>query len=145
MVSKKYYKATGTTVSGPRLKKRGGGCPQPQTTTLAALLGQRRRSKYRAQPTVVAGVRFASKAEARRHAELRLLERAGIVSQLRLQVWFPLVVSGTKVASYVADFVYLDSAGRQVVEDVKGFRTPTYRLKQKLMRAIHGIEIKEIK
>ena len=45
---------------------------------------------------------------------------------------------------YVADFVYRDSAGQMVVEDVKGVRTQGYRIKRHLMLAVHGIEVREV-
>ena len=107
-----------------------------------------RRSKYRAQPQIVNGERFASKLEARRWAELQILERAGEIRALRRQVWFPLTVNGELVAHYVADSVYEDKreSWALVVEDQKSPATrklSTYRLKVKLMRACHGIEIRE--
>jgi hypothetical protein len=46
---------------------------------------------------------------------------------------------------YLADFVYLDATGAQVVEDVKGAVTPEFRLKRKLMLHVHGIEVKEVR
>jgi hypothetical protein len=50
-----------------------------------------------------------------------------------------------KAVRYVADFVYIDNdTGRMVVEDTKGFRTPDYIIKRKLMLKVHGITIKEI-
>lgn len=106
------------------------------------------RSKYGAVPVVIDGVRFASRGEAQRYAELRLLEQAKAISNLRLQVRYPLVVNTVQVASYVADFVYFERpAGEgvwsQVVEDYKGVRTPVYRLKKRLMLACYGIDIRE--
>jgi len=47
------------------------------------------------------------------------------------------------IGSYRADFTYVNEDGQPIVEDVKGFRTPVYRLKKKLMRALYGIEILE--
>jgi len=96
-----------------------------------------RKSKYAAIPTVVDGIRFASKREARRYGELRLLERAGEIASLELQPTFPCVVSGAKVCTYIADFAYTSEAGKRVVEDVKGVKTPVYRLKKKLVEAIY--------
>ena len=69
---------------------------------------------------------------------------AGIISDLRLQVPYVITVNGLKICKYVADFVYIDK-GYEVVEDVKGMKTPTYNLKKKLMKAVHGIEIQEVK
>lgn len=109
---------------------------------------RRSYSKYRAVPTVVDGHRFASKAEARRYSELRLLEKAGKIRWLVLQPVFEFVVNEHLVAKYRADFSYYESlsAVREqiVVEDVKGVKTPVYKLKAKLMKALHGIEIREI-
>lgn len=99
--------------------------------------------KYRNQPTRVNGIRFDSKREAKRWSELLLLEMAGRIANLRRQIRFRLNVLGVEVCQYVADFVYIE-AGQMIVEDVKGFRTPVYRLKAKLMKAIHGIEIREV-
>jgi hypothetical protein len=104
-----------------------------------------RRHKFGAVPTVVKGIRFASKAEARRFATLSLLERAKEISGLELQPSYKLEVNGQLVCTYRADFRYRTKDGKTVVEDVKGIKTPEYRLKAKLMKAIHGIEILETK
>lgn len=101
-----------------------------------------RPHKFGAKRTVVDGVAFPSKKEARRWSELLLLERAGKISQLTRQNSYDLVVNGMSVGRYVADFGYLE-AGVRVTEDSKGMLTPVYRLKKKLMLAIHGIEILE--
>lgn len=102
-------------------------------------------SKYRSKRTTVDGITFASKAEARRYGELKLLERAGKIQGLELQPRFDLVVMGRKVARYVADFAYTERAtGKPVLEDVKGMKTPVYRLKAKLMQALYGITISEV-
>lgn len=103
-------------------------------------------NKYRAKKTVVDGIKFDSKREARRYQELRLLERAGEIARLNLQVRYPLEVNGHKIGRYTADFVYCDSDGMLVVEDVKSPATKKardYVLRKKLMLAIHGIEIRE--
>lgn len=120
-----------------------------------------RVSKYRAVPTVVDGVRFASKREAARYQELKLLERAGKIEDLELQPEFAIhvpIMTGTvkgavksvpvrsvPVAVYRADFAYVDwYSGGRVVEDVKGVRTPVYRLKKKLVEAQYGVRIHEV-
>lgn len=99
--------------------------------------------KYRNEPTEVDGRKFDSLAEARRYRELTRLRDAGEISQLRLQPRYPIVINGIPVCVYVADFSYIGSTGI-VVEDVKGVRTAVYRLKNKLMRAVHGIDITEV-
>lgn len=98
--------------------------------------------KYHNEITVLEGIKFHSKKEADRYGDLRLLEKAKEISKLKLQVKFLLVIDGEQVSSYIADFTYL-KAGKLVVEDVKGFKTEGYRLKKKLMAALHKIEILE--
>lgn len=106
--------------------------------------------KYHAKPTVTDGIRFASKAEAARYLELVLLQRAGAIRDLELQPAFPITVYGRDGSPhtpivYVADFRYRSGQeGILVVEDVKGVRTPVYRLKKKLVEAQYGITITEI-
>ena len=98
-------------------------------------------TKYRAQPTIVDGIRFHSKGEARRYSELRLLELAGEISNLELQPRFEIVGPiPRKVASYFADFSYFEDS-RRVVEDFKGHDTPLSKLKRKLVETIYGITI----
>lgn len=102
-------------------------------------------TKYGAIPTEVDGVVFASKAEARRYGELKLMAAAGEIADLELQPKFSLVVNGVKVGAYVGDFRYVDArSGAVTIEDVKGVRTPVFRLKAKLVKAIYGIDITEI-
>lgn len=108
----------------------------------------RTKSKYRNKKTDG----FDSKKEARRAAELRLLERQGVIKDLRFQVSYELLpcqrgLDGMvieRAVVYRSDFTYLDSAGRTIVEDVKGIRTPLYILKRKLMLWVHDIQITEI-
>ena len=102
-----------------------------------------RLNKYRAIKTVcAAGHKHDSKKEAARCDVLHLLLKAGQVSDLKLQPTFLIEIGGHKVCKYKADFAYRQG-GADVVEDVKGIKTPTYRLKAKLLRATHGITILE--
>jgi hypothetical protein len=105
-------------------------------------------SKYKNQPTVVDEILFASRKEAARYSELKMLQRVGIISDLRWQVPYELQVNGVAICKYIADFCYLDQSGREVIEDVKGQRSGSayalYRLKAKLMLACHGIRIVEM-
>jgi hypothetical protein len=102
----------------------------------------RRCGKYNAKKTVLDGVTYASKLEARRANELAMLERAGAIVGLQRQVPFDLNVNGHLICRYIADFCYTTAeTGESVVEDVKGMLTPEFRLKAKLMEAIHGIVI----
>lgn len=101
------------------------------------------RSKYRAVRVVDAVLgSFDSKREYTRWCELQVLEAAGVISDLRRQVRYRLDVNGVHVCDYVADAVYAEGL-EQVVEDTKGVRTAVYRIKAKLMLAVHGIKIRE--
>lgn len=74
------------------------------------------------------------------------MESAGAIQALRRQVRIPILANGIRVCVYVADFVYVQ-AGRRVVEDVKSAytrRLPVYRLKKKLLAALHAIEVQEV-
>lgn len=101
-------------------------------------------SKYKNIRTVVDGQAFDSKREAHRFGELKMLERSGIITELRCQPKFPLMVNGVKICTYIADFHYIGQDGREVVEDVKGMRTATYILKAKLMIACYGVRVVEV-
>ena len=117
-------------------------------------------SKYGNRKIKRDGMVFDSKREADRWNELKLLEKAGQISDLRRQVKYELIPtqyskweytkSGKKKviereANYIADFVYHDNVlGTEVVEDAKGMRTDTYILKRKLMLYVHGIQIMEV-
>jgi len=101
-------------------------------------------SKYHATRTEVDGYVFASKAEARRYSELKLLEQAGEIDHLMLQPKYEIAINKKHICNYFADFQYRLHRGAYVVEDVKGVRTPVYQLKKKLVEAIYGITIAEV-
>lgn len=97
------------------------------------------RSKYGAKPTIVDGIRFASKAEARRYGDLKLLEKAGEIRQLKLQPRYPIEVNLKLICTYVGDFSYREKGSPyEIVEDVKGYPTPEFKLKAKLFAACHA-------
>lgn len=102
----------------------------------------KKRSKYGNQAVVVDGVRFASKAEARRDGELKLLERADKIHGIRRQPKFDLYVNGRKICRYIGDWSYRDGPLREhnaqlVVEDRKGHVTPAFKIKWALAKALH--------
>ena len=107
----------------------------------------RRRSKYGNVPTTVDGIRFASRAEARRYGELKLLRRAGKIDWLECQPRYPMEVNGVKVCDYVGDFVYLYNVAKTFVcEDVKGVETAVFKIKAKLFRALYPhVELRVVK
>lgn len=87
---------------------------------------------------------FDSVKEFHRWGCLRLLERAGKIADLKRQVKYELIPKqeGERACTYIADFTYYED-GKLVVEDCKGFKTDSYKLKKKLMLWVHGIRIKE--
>lgn len=106
--------------------------------------------KYHNHKTEFDGILFDSKKEAMRYAILRSMEQIGEIKDLRRQVKYTLIEgkrwsNGKKHRDtvYIADFVYRLN-GRQIVEDVKGFRTPEYKLKRELMKDRYNIEIQEV-
>ena len=123
-----------------------------------------KKSKYHSKKIEVNGIVYDSKKEYKRHCELLLLEKAAAITDLQRQVKFVLIPAQyetferygkkgqrlkdgsrclEKECAYIADFVYLEN-GKKVVEDVKGFKTPDYKIKRKLMLWVHGIKIKEV-
>lgn len=104
-----------------------------------------KKSKYRNIKTEVDGITFDSKKEAERYKFLKLLEKAGEILDLNLQVRFPFSMEGRVMFTYIADFMYYDKAlSKTIIEDVKGMRTPVYKLKKKLIEKLHNIKITEI-
>ena len=117
-------------------------------------------AKYYSKKVTRNGITYDSVKEYKRHCELLLLERAGVIQDLQRQVEFELIpaqrepdrvgVRGGKIKGktieqavrYIADYVYTEN-GQKVVEDVKGVKTKDYIIKRKLMLWVHGIRIKE--
>lgn len=106
--------------------------------------------KYRNKKTVVDGITFDSKREAARYSQLRLLEKAGQIDTLTLQHKFTLIPGqrnadgkAERPVVYIADFMYRES-GKFIVEDAKGFKTPDYVIKRKLLLKEHGITVREV-
>jgi hypothetical protein len=103
------------------------------------------KSKYHAIKTEVDGFVFASRREANRYSELKLMEYAGEIKNLELQPKYPCLVNGVLVCTYIADFRYTATKrGNQVVEDAKGVKTPLYRVKKKLTEALYNVLIIEV-
>lgn len=122
--------------------ERGTVCPKCRSNVFST-----KPSKYRAQRVDAEDGKFDSKLEFRRWRELKLLERAGVITELKRQVRISLIPRskyGREIA-YVADFSYLED-GKLVIEDTKSeaTKTPLYRLKKRLVAEKYGIEIKEV-
>ena len=112
------------------------------------------RNKYHAKKCEWDGEVFDSKKELQRYKELKLLEKAGEIQNLRRQVKYVLIpsqrIDGKVVereCSYIADYVYEEN-GETVVEDVKGCKKgagyDVFVLKRKMMLLFHNIRIKEV-
>ena len=94
---------------------------------------------------MVDGIKFASKAEAKRYGALKMLARANEIEELELQPKFSIDINGIHICNYSADFRYVDCReGVQVIEDVKGVKTTVYKLKKRLVEALYGVKITEV-
>ena len=116
------------------------------------------RNKFKAKKVRFNGMVFDSQHEYEEWSRLRLLERAGIIHDLRRQVKYVLIPAqyeqpegGKKrgkllerEVAYYADMVYTDCDGKLVVIDAKGVRTKDYIIKRKLMLLLKGIRIVEV-
>lgn len=103
-------------------------------------------NKYHAKKVQFDGLWFSSIFERDRYIQLKELEKLGVISNLQTQVKYEVIPKqiGERSAHYIADFVY-EHNGNIVVEDTKGYRTPDYILKRKLMLWVNGIKIQEVK
>jgi hypothetical protein len=124
-------------------------------------------NKYRNKKVEVDGITFASKREMHRYLELKTLEAAGEITNLKLQEKYILIpvqreftmeiyTKGRKKGqfkqgkiierecAYFADFDYVTKDGKHIVEDTKGMKTKEYIIKRKLMLHKYGIRITEI-
>ena len=108
-------------------------------------------NKYHNRKIVREGETYDSVKEYRRAKELELLEKSGVIKDLKRQVRFEIIPSQRgedgkvveRAVTYVADFVYFEG-DKLIVEDTKGFRTKDYIIKRKLMLYMHGVRIKEV-
>ena len=108
------------------------------------------KNKYHNKKTMFDGIKFDSKKESQYYAILKVLEKAGKIRDLKLQVPFVLIETFKvddrtyRKTKYIADFTYYDDKDKLHVIDVKGFHTNEYQLKKKLMAWKYGIEIEEV-
>ena len=101
-------------------------------------------SKYNNKKTLIDGILFDSKREANRYLFLKSMQQAGEIQDLILQPSFdPIVQGGKVVGKYYADFKYRIGM-KVVIEDAKGAKTDVYRLKKKIVEAVHNIKIVEV-
>lgn len=102
--------------------------------------------KYNATKTYVDDIKFDSASEASRYALLLLKKEKGLIDNLVLQQKYLIHINGIYICKYIADFTYIDcETGKIVCEDVKNkhlAKTPLFSLKRKLVKAVHGFDIK---
>lgn len=119
----------------------------PEQVALKPITEARPR-KYRNRRCDLDGMKFDSVKEKRHYISLKWQEEARLITDLRRQVRYRLVVNGVDCGAYVADMVYRDAQGVEHVVDVKGYRKGEayrlFRLKSALMRAVHGITVEEV-
>lgn len=123
------------------IPKRG----RPNMSDPANIANPVKKNKFGAKKIVIDGITFDSTKEGRRYEELKLLEKAGEISDLMLQCPYEFIHDGQLIGRYRADFVYTTRDGR-VIEDVKSPATrkkTDYRLRKRMMKVFFGIEILE--
>lgn len=98
------------------------------------------KHKFRAISTEEDGIKFSSKKEAKRYKDLKLLQKGGEILFFLRQVPFHLPGN----IKYVSDFVIFWANNLVTIEDVKGFKTETYKAKKKMVEALYPIQITEI-
>lgn len=121
-------------------------------TTLRTPITPPKPAKYRNTKTEIFGIVFDSKKESDHYLYLRSLEQRGEITQLRRQHRWEIEVKGRHIAWWLSDFDYtvpshFGGADVHVVVDVKSpitRKNATYRIKRKLVEAIHGFEVTEI-
>lgn len=124
-------------------------------------------AKYHNQKVVIDGIQFDSKKEAQRYQQLKLMEKAGMICDLKRQVKYELIPAqyidgkcAERAVTYTSDFEYYvlkplrvksvmadlkaGTIGEHIVEDSKGMRTKDYIIKRKLMLYKYGIRITEV-
>lgn len=111
------------------------------------LASKPKKSKFKNIRVHTDGQKFDSKWEHERFQQLKLLEAAGEIRDLKAQVSFPLMTGDELIGAYVADAMYFDvRRGRKVVEDAKGGKsTPLFRWKSKHFKAQYGFAITEVR
>lgn len=93
--------------------------------------------KYNAKPTVVDGIRFDSKKEAKYYCDLKLMKKAGEVLFFLRQV--PIHLPGN--TKLVIDFQVFYTDGRVEFQDTKGFQTEVFKLKKRQVEEIYPFKL----
>ena len=95
-----------------------------------------KKQKFNAVPTIIDGIRFASKAEGQYYLFLKAEKEAGRIRDFKRQQRLEIIPKhkkfGKPVAarSYIADFIVTRLDGEEEIIDVKGFETKEFKLKK---------------
>lgn len=99
-----------------------------------------KKTKYWNKKVIINWIKFDSKKEAKYYQQLKLLERVWEIKDLELQPVFELQPKfkifwkTERAIKYIADFMYYDiKKEKQIIIDVKWFKTDVYNLKRKLL------------
>jgi len=127
---------------------RTSGVPEGFTWNSASLDAPARKGRFATgdkERRTVDGEVFDSVVEARRFSNLKLLQRAGHISQLTNQPSWDVEINGQHFCKYTADSSYFcHDRKRLVIEEVKTSGTEkdtAYRLRKKAAELAHGIRV----
>ena len=107
---------------------------------LNALFAKKKRTKYGNRKVTKNGETWDSVREYERHLILLDMQKRGEIKNLKRQPRFKLEVNGQLICTYVGDWRYDDNSIGflfDTVEDAKGFKTPEFKLKWKLCKALY--------
>lgn len=131
-------KARWTAADVERVQRRNG---QSGVTVSTNVEKPKKAPKYRNTKVIYDSIKFDSQGEANRYIVLKQREKQAIISDLKLQPQFELNEGGTFSFKYRADFSYWEN-GELIIEDFKGMQTAVFKKKKKLMKKVHGIDIR---
>lgn len=99
-------------------------------------------NKYNAKKITIGGIVFDSEKEGKRYGELRMLERGGEISDLKIHPRYSIEINGIYICYVELDFEYYSTRlNTKVYEDSKGLDNPLSKLKRKLVEARYGIKV----
>jgi uncharacterized protein DUF1064 len=104
------------------------------------------RRKYGNKKVTYDGIEFDSQREFKYYLDFKEQQKAGRISGLEVHPLFRCEINGLKICKYEADFAFVEQGRRRVI-DVKSEYTaklPTFRLKKKLVKALHGIDVEVV-
>lgn len=109
---------------------------EKEAEALGISIPKKTKSKYNSRKISIDGILFDSQAEANYYCGLKILLKNGVISGFCRQPRFVITEgkNGEKGTEYVADFVVFYPNGAYRIVDVKGVKTPVFKLKVKCFR-----------